>query len=179
MTMINIKEKDILILSGEGSQGTWERYFGKRTPKALKAKLTRERSHSDRWVRVFIHQHDDVYAEMDHSLTELVAQREVPQNAIYENPAAKMGAARSEKKAAAARENGKKGGRPRKAACPGALITVSEYGSPREVEKWAFPDKDSPCCFEEYSKEKHSMVNCGEPSIGEVGGHNLCREHFA
>jgi len=42
----------IEIISGEGEQGTVERYTGAPSVKAIKARLTRERSNGDRWARV-------------------------------------------------------------------------------------------------------------------------------
>jgi DNA-binding transcriptional regulator YiaG len=40
----------ILILSGEGEQGSFDKYTGKRTERALKIRLTKERCHGDRWA---------------------------------------------------------------------------------------------------------------------------------
>jgi hypothetical protein len=40
----------IQIVSGEGDLGTVEEYTGKRTVRALKARLTRERCKGDRWA---------------------------------------------------------------------------------------------------------------------------------
>jgi hypothetical protein len=42
----------LYIVSGEGTQGTREIYAGKRTARAIKARLTRERCSGDRWARV-------------------------------------------------------------------------------------------------------------------------------
>ena len=41
----------IYIVSGEGEMGTREIYTGKRTPRALKIRLTKERAGGDRWAR--------------------------------------------------------------------------------------------------------------------------------
>lgn len=41
----------IRIVSGEGTVGTAEAYTGKRSVRALKARLTRERCNGDRWAR--------------------------------------------------------------------------------------------------------------------------------
>ena len=41
----------IRIVSGEGAVGTAEAYTGKRSVRALKARLTRERCNGDRWAR--------------------------------------------------------------------------------------------------------------------------------
>ena len=40
----------IMIVSGEDERGTLEIYDGKLTIRALKQRLTRERSHGDRWA---------------------------------------------------------------------------------------------------------------------------------
>lgn len=42
---------EIRIVSGEGEIGTAVRYDGKRTIRALKSRLTRERRNGDRWAR--------------------------------------------------------------------------------------------------------------------------------
>lgn len=44
----------ILILSGEGYEGTYSEYTGKRTVRALKSRLTKERCGGDRWARAYI-----------------------------------------------------------------------------------------------------------------------------
>jgi|688.fasta_scaffold1925718_2 hypothetical protein len=41
----------LYIVSGEGDLGTTELYTGKRTVRAIKARLTRERCGGDRWAR--------------------------------------------------------------------------------------------------------------------------------
>lgn len=46
--------EEISIVSGEGEIGTEEEYTGKRTPRAIKARLTRERCHGDRWAVLVI-----------------------------------------------------------------------------------------------------------------------------
>lgn len=40
----------IKIISGEGEIGTVETYTGKRTARAVKARLTKERCNGDRWA---------------------------------------------------------------------------------------------------------------------------------
>jgi hypothetical protein len=50
--------KDIIILSGEGETGTYERYEGEKTEKAIKAKLEEERCSGDRWARAFVYSYD-------------------------------------------------------------------------------------------------------------------------
>ena len=47
------KAEKIVILSGEGSVGTFEEFTGKRTARSLKTKITKESCHGDRFVRVF------------------------------------------------------------------------------------------------------------------------------
>lgn len=42
---------EIRIVSGEGTIGNAETYNGKRTVRALKSRLTRERCNGDRWAR--------------------------------------------------------------------------------------------------------------------------------
>lgn len=42
---------EIRIVSGEGTIGKSETYTGKRTIRALKSRLTRERCNGDRWAR--------------------------------------------------------------------------------------------------------------------------------
>lgn len=44
----------LVIISGEGAAGTVGPYTGKRTVRALKMRLTRERCGGDRWARVQI-----------------------------------------------------------------------------------------------------------------------------
>ncbi|MBN2783785.1 MAG: hypothetical protein JXR25_03075 [Pontiellaceae bacterium] len=44
----------IVLLNGEGNYGNTEIYKGKKTIRALKLKVTKERSGGDRWCRVFI-----------------------------------------------------------------------------------------------------------------------------
>jgi hypothetical protein len=44
--------KQIQIVSGEGENGTADDYTGARTVRAIRARLTRERSGGDRWARV-------------------------------------------------------------------------------------------------------------------------------
>lgn len=42
---------EIRIVSGEGEEGTDEIYEGKRTLRALKSRLTKERCDGDRWAK--------------------------------------------------------------------------------------------------------------------------------
>jgi hypothetical protein len=84
---------DIIILSGEGDEGRLVRYTGKRTERALKARLTRERCHGDRWARAFIAVQEDLpfladqiesrdYWELDDDLNVTGVQYTVPVNEI-------------------------------------------------------------------------------------------------
>ena len=65
-----IKNVDtILILSGEGEQGTFYEYAGKRTLRALKSCLTKGRCSGDRWAIAFMSTPTtDVYIELDGDL---------------------------------------------------------------------------------------------------------------
>lgn len=47
--------KKMQIVSGEGENGSAADYTGKKTVRAIKARLTRERSAGDRWARVDTH----------------------------------------------------------------------------------------------------------------------------
>lgn len=51
----------IIIVAGEGEQGTATEYTGKRTIRALKSRLTKERCNGDRWSRAKIYSHDNGY----------------------------------------------------------------------------------------------------------------------
>lgn len=54
-----MEKGDMVIVSGEGEQGSVEIYKGKRTPRAIKARLTKERSHGDRWARAVSYSHEN------------------------------------------------------------------------------------------------------------------------
>ena len=47
---ISLEPHDIYVISGEGEQGKRERYLGKQTCCALRARLTRECCGGDRWA---------------------------------------------------------------------------------------------------------------------------------
>jgi len=47
-------EGKIIIQSGEGETGSFDIYLGKRSERAIQLRLTRERSHGDRWARAWI-----------------------------------------------------------------------------------------------------------------------------
>ena len=46
-----LTENEIRIVSGIGELGIVERYTGKKTQRAIKSRLTRERCNGDRWAR--------------------------------------------------------------------------------------------------------------------------------
>ena len=50
----------IKIISGEGTgPGSEETYTGKRTPRAIKSRLTRERCNGDRWASAVMYMYDN------------------------------------------------------------------------------------------------------------------------
>lgn len=59
----------ILIVSGEGEEGHTGTYTGKRTMRAIKQRLARERCGGDRWAiaKVYSHTNEggDVYLDID------------------------------------------------------------------------------------------------------------------
>lgn len=65
MTAQEILDSNIAvrIVSGEGAVGGSEVYTGKRTIRALKSRLTRERCNGDRWARAeaLVHAETDDY----------------------------------------------------------------------------------------------------------------------
>jgi hypothetical protein len=64
-----IETNEIRIVSGEGEVGTTEIYNGKRTVRAIKMRLTKERHSGDRWANaeVFSHSNDfgDVFVDVE------------------------------------------------------------------------------------------------------------------
>ena len=48
----------IVIVSGEGELGAAEPYTGKRTIRAIKLRLARERKGGDRWARASVYSHE-------------------------------------------------------------------------------------------------------------------------
>lgn len=113
----------MLIISGEGTgEGMIERYEGKREPSAIRSRLSRERSHGDKWAEVWIELEGledagypgaKVYGKLGRDLNEIVGQRAIPASVIRDNPAAQLAAGHKRPWAAA---SGAKGGRPRKSA---------------------------------------------------------------
>ena len=62
--------KTIIIISGEGDQGTIKSYDGKDSPRAIRARLTRDRCGGDRWARAYRLDHvtsdyTGIYYEID------------------------------------------------------------------------------------------------------------------
>jgi hypothetical protein len=110
--MMDLTKGDVIVMSGEGlGPGMIERYFGARTDKAIRSKLSRERAGGDRWAEVWIETRPGVYGKLGHDLDEIADEREIPASAIQENPAAKLRAGKTNPSSAA---NGAKGGRPKK-----------------------------------------------------------------
>jgi hypothetical protein len=116
---MDLSKGDMLIFSGEGDDGAWERYYGKRDKAAIRRKLSRERCGGDRWASAWIelegledagYPGEKVYGELGVDLDEIPRQRAVPAAIIRENPAAMLRAGKSNPAAA---ENGKLGGRPK------------------------------------------------------------------
>lgn len=119
---MDLTKGDMLIFSGEGDAGTWERYEGKREAKAIRSRLSRERCGGDRWADAWIelpgledagYPGVKVYGKLGRDLDEIVAQRAVPAGEIQINPAAML---RAGKPNPASAKNGANGGRPK----PGA-----------------------------------------------------------
>lgn len=119
---MDLSKGDIVIFSGEGDEGTWERYNGAREAKALRSRLSRERCSGDRWASAWIEAEGyidkaweelgiehRVYLELDASLESTGKMRALEEKSIKENPAAML---RAGKKNSTSAENGKKGGRP-------------------------------------------------------------------
>lgn len=58
-------DSEIVILSGEGENGTFERFTGKHTARAIKSKLARESCGGDRWARAYMQYDGDTYLNME------------------------------------------------------------------------------------------------------------------
>jgi hypothetical protein len=74
VALVEKKNNKIQILSGEGDCGNFEIYTGKRTMRAIKMRLTKERCGGDRWARAMVFSHtvhdaygfcDDIYYDLE------------------------------------------------------------------------------------------------------------------
>ena len=73
----------ILILSGSGINGTFEEFKGKRTERAIVARLKKEICHGDRWARAYIYLHDNEFGdEVYMNLENYNDFRTIPKNKI-------------------------------------------------------------------------------------------------
>lgn len=67
--LIENKANKIIIVSGEGENGGAETFLGKRTIRAIKMRLTKERSGGDRWAKAKVYSHTndfgDVYGDVE------------------------------------------------------------------------------------------------------------------
>ena len=59
-----IETNEIRIVSGEGEVGTIETYNGKRTLRAIKMRLTKERCGGDRWAKAKVFSHSNEYGDV-------------------------------------------------------------------------------------------------------------------
>jgi hypothetical protein len=59
-----IETNEIRIVSGEGEVGTTETYNGKRTIRAIKMRLAKERCGGDRWARAMVYSHTNDYGDV-------------------------------------------------------------------------------------------------------------------
>jgi hypothetical protein len=55
---------EIRIISGEGEIGTVKRYYGKRSERAIKLRLSRERCNGDRWARAIQYSHENEHGKV-------------------------------------------------------------------------------------------------------------------
>lgn len=53
-----LRDNEIMILSGEGNAGTFRRFTGKRTTRAIRSRLARERCNGDRWAKAYVYLHE-------------------------------------------------------------------------------------------------------------------------
>lgn len=59
-----IETNEIRIVSGEGEVGTTETYNGKRTLRAIKMRLTKERCGGHRWANAKVFSHSNNYGDV-------------------------------------------------------------------------------------------------------------------
>lgn len=59
-----IETNEIRIVSGEGEVGTIDGYNGKRTLRAIKMRLTKERCGGDRWAKAKVFSHSNEYGDV-------------------------------------------------------------------------------------------------------------------
>lgn len=59
-----IETNEIRIISGEGERGTVEPYTGKRTMRAIKMRLTKERCGGERWAHASVYSHTNDYGDV-------------------------------------------------------------------------------------------------------------------
>jgi hypothetical protein len=59
-----IETNEIRIMSGEGEVGTIDGYNGKRTLRAIKMRLTKERCGGDRWAKAKVFSHSNEYGDV-------------------------------------------------------------------------------------------------------------------
>jgi hypothetical protein len=65
---MKLSEGEIAIISGEGEIGSAVIYRGKRTQRALRARLTRERCNGDRWARAVQYTHTNDWGDWGRDL---------------------------------------------------------------------------------------------------------------
>lgn len=59
-----IAKNKIVIISGEGETGITEEYTGKRSIRAIKTRLTKERCNGDRWAKAIVFSHSSEYGNV-------------------------------------------------------------------------------------------------------------------
>lgn len=66
--LIEDKNNKIQIFSGEGDYGSFELFTGKRTMRAIKMRLTKERCGGDRWARALVYSHSNDHYDIYYNL---------------------------------------------------------------------------------------------------------------
>lgn len=59
-----IETNEIRIVAGEGEVGTVEVYNGKRTIRAIKMRITKERCRGDRWAQAKVFSHSNEFGDV-------------------------------------------------------------------------------------------------------------------